>query len=375
MHVAQIGFFLDRQARAPRQLLVDWYSLAYIADAVASSGTRVSVIQACHEDLTMRHGEADYFFLRAQRGRSIAASARFLRLLDVLRPDVFHVHGLAFAEDVRALRAAAPGIPILLQDHADRVPRFWRRPRMRRGLSFADGVSFCSRRQADPFRAAALLPPQSTVFEISESSSVFSCGDRDAARASCGISGDPAVLWVGHLDDNKDPLTVLEAIAAAARSSPGLRLWCVFATAPLLAAVRRRIDGDARLRERVTLLGRVPHAHIETLMRAADLFVLGSHREGSGYSLIEALSCGLLPAVTDIPSFRTLTAQGSIGRLWPSGDARACCEALLELAAQQRLPARAAVRAHFDANVSFTAIGTRFAAAYAELAGRRAHGG
>ena len=113
MHVAQIGFFLDRQARPPRQLLTDWYSLAYVADAVASSGTRVSVIQACHEDLTLRHGAADYIFMRAERGRSIAATAQFARLVEVLRPDVFHVHGLAFAEDLRALRAVAPGIPIL----------------------------------------------------------------------------------------------------------------------------------------------------------------------------------------------------------------------------------------------------------------------
>ena len=45
-------------------------------------------------------------------------------------------------------------------------------------------------------------------------------------------------------------------------------------------------------------------------MQAADLFVLGSHREGSGYSLIEALACGLPPVVTDIHAFRTLTGCG-----------------------------------------------------------------
>ena len=62
-------------------------------------------------------------------------------------------------------------------------------------------------------------------------------------------------------------------------------------------------------------------------MRAADVFVLGSHREGSGYSLIEALACGLPPVVTDIPSFRSLTAAGAVGALWPCGDARALGDA------------------------------------------------
>ncbi len=63
------------------------------------------------------------------------------------------------------------------------------------------------------------------------------------------------------------------------------------------------------------LLGRVPHERIEMLMRAADLFVLGSHREGGNTSLIEALATGLLPVVTDIPSSRSLlgTQQASYG--------------------------------------------------------------
>src|SRR5215469_13549798 len=46
-------------------------------------------------------------------------------------------------------------------------------------------------------------------------------------------------------------------------------------------------------RDRVHLLGRVAHAQVELLMRAADIFVLVSRRESSGYSLIEALACGL----------------------------------------------------------------------------------
>ncbi len=94
---------------------------------------------------------------------------------------------------------------------------------------------------------------------------------------------------------------------------PELRLWCCFGAAPLLPAVEERIAADPRLRDRVQLLGRVPHLRIEQLMCAADIFVLGSHREGSGYSLIEALSCGLPPVVTDIPSFRALTGGARSG--------------------------------------------------------------
>ena len=42
---------------------------------------------------------------------------------------------------------------------------------------------------------------------------------------------------------------------------------------------------------------------------AADVFVSGSHSEGSGYALIEAMSAGVVPVVTDIPSFRAIAGD------------------------------------------------------------------
>ena len=100
-------------------------------------------------------------------------------------------------------------------------------------------------------------------------------------------------------------------------------------------------------------------------MRAADLFVLGSHREGGSFALIEALATGLTPVVTDIPSSRTLTGDGAVGPLWPCGDWRELAAAL------QRVPApRAHVRAHFDAHLSSSAIGRKLYAAYGRLIAR-----
>src|SRR5262249_61769777 len=142
--------------------------------------------------------------------------------------------------------------------------------------------------------------------------------DAVAARAATGLHGDPAVLCVGHLDRNKDPLTVLDGVAAAVPDLPRLELWWCFGAAPLLPAVEARIARDPALRGRVHLLGRVPHEQIEQLMRAADLFVLGSHREGSCFAVIEALAAGLSPVVTDIAPLRALTANGALGPFWPS---------------------------------------------------------
>ena len=368
MHVLQISFFVDRQRRSPERLLQDWYTLEDTAAAVASTGERVTVVQASMVEGEVSRRGADFSFMAPDApDASLARSKTFRSRLRELAPDVVHVHGLGFARDVLALRELVPHVPILLQDHADRVPRLWRRAPWKRAAAVVDGVSFCARAQVEPFARAGMLPPQVRVFEIPESTSRFVPGDASAARSVTGLHGDPAVLWVGHLDRNKDPLTVLEGVARAVADLPRLTLSCCFGSAPLRPAVEARIARDPALRGRVHLLGRVAHERIEMLMRAADLFVLGSHREGGNTSLIEALATGLLPVVTDIPSSRSLTAGCAVGALWPPGDSAALALALRAAAA--RGPGdRAKVRAHFESHLSGAALGRKLATAYRELA-------
>ena len=274
---------------------------------------------------------------------------------------------MGFAREVCELHELAPDTPILLQDHADRVPQLWRRGAWRRAAAAVGGISFCASAQAQPFRHARLLPPNVEIFEVAESTSSFTPGDRDAARAATGLRGDPAVLCLGHLDANKDPLTVLDGVRAALSSLPNLHLWFCYGTSPLLAAVEARIARDGSLRDRVHLLGRVPHEQIQQLMRAADIFVLGSHREGGSSSLVEAMATGLTPVVTDIPSSRALTGNGAVGALWPCGDSAALGVAVQAAAASLGPVSRARVRAHFDAHLSHNALGLKLTAAYREL--------
>jgi len=367
-HIVQISFFLDPLGRSPTELLSAWSTLVDVAEAASTQGIRVSVVQASlHIEQFDRNGVQYHFSPFADLSSGDVHRAACRALLHGLAPDVFHVHGLDFSRQVLSLAELCAGVPIILQDHASRPPRIWRRASVRRGMSAAAGIAFCSLDQARPFAAAGLIGASTKVYEIPESTSRFAPGDRDEARRVTGIEGDPAVLWVGHLDTNKDPLTVLEGISAAARELPRLRFYCCFANAPLLGAVQSRIATDTILRDKVRLLGRLPHERIELLMRAADIFVLGSHREGSGYSLIEALACGLPPVVTDIPSFRSLTGAGTVGKLWPCNDPLALCQALKSIASRGGSKMRATVRAHFERELSFNALGVKLMAMYEDV--------
>ena len=105
---------------------------------------------------------------------------------------------------------------------------------------------------------------------------------RDAAREQTGMSGAPAILWVGRLNANKDPLTVLDAFERALPDLPDARLTMIFGTVELFEEVRARIARSPALSARVRLAGVVPHERMAAFYSAADLFVVGSHHEGSG---------------------------------------------------------------------------------------------
>ena len=367
MHVAQLNFLPAPGGLGIEALLERWPSLVDIAELATGAGVRVSVLQAALRTERLTRNGVDYHLVDID-GAATAGSRGlgFAKVLSGMGIGVLHAHGLGFVEDAFAVASRLPSpLPILFQDHADCVPRWWRRPRQRRRFAMASGVAFTAIDQAQPFVAAVMFGPSTRLFAIPESSSRFTPGDRSRARGATGLYGDPCVLWVGRLTRGKDPMTVLGGIAHVASRLPDLRLWCVFGAAPMLAEVQARIADDPCLAGRVHLLGEVPHARIETLLRAADLFVSGSHAEGSGYAAMEALACGIAPVLTDIPAFRALTGNGRIGRLWPCGDAKRLADALFLAATERAQPQQ--VRAHFDATLSFEAVGRLWANAYAQV--------
>jgi glycosyltransferase involved in cell wall biosynthesis len=366
VHVAQLNLVQAPAEIEPEHLPTHWHTLADVADAAASAGVRVSVIQNSAREAQFVRDGVDYRFLPLdgkEGGRRLAAA------LAGVGAELAHVHGLNFAPQALALARRLPSLPILLQDHANRPPPWWRRAQWRRWYAAAAGVAFTAPAQAQPFVDAKLFKPGLRVFAIPESSCRFSMGDRAQARYATGLHGYPCVLWVGHLAAGKDPLAVLDGVALAARRLPDLQLWCAYGSAPLLDEVQARIARDPWLTGRVHLLGRVPHEQVQTLQRAADLFVSGSRAESCGYAALEAMACGATPVLTDIPSFRALTGEGRVGRLWPCGDTGRLADALVAMATAG--PTRAEMRAHFEAELSFAAVGRRWAEAYAALlAGR-----
>jgi glycosyltransferase involved in cell wall biosynthesis len=373
LHVVCINYEYDNVATSAGTLLDRYETLVGWAAALTDAGARVSVIQAfARDDEIVRNGVL-YRFVRDRvwyYGRLPARPAHLHDAVAKLKPDIVHVNGLQFGRQASYLRRVMPSVPILVQDHANIPPKRWVRRRiLQSGLRDLDAMSFVSRAQARPWLEAGLLHEKQSIFEIMEGSSLFRLKSRAEARARTGLSGAPVCLWVGRLNENKDPLTVINGFAKALPALPNAQLVMVHHTDELLPSIRAWLRENPAAAPNIKLLGELTHAALEDVYNSADLFVLGSHREGSGYAVLEGLACGVMPVLTDIPSFRVLTGNGSVGRLWQVGNSDQLAKCLSESFCGVLAVSPQDVRAFFEKNFSWPAIGRHAVAAYRALIG------
>jgi len=378
LHVVVVGVDLDPLGRSPARLLPEARDFGSV-EAAAAQGqeVRMSIVQASWQD--------DRRFLRGVDCHFVSEPMPFLalpgvrplrrlphRLIDrvkALEPDVVHFNGLTYPRDLRALQDALPNVPFVAQDHGFHVPSSLRQSYYRWGLATLHAVMFCAREQAQPLQRSGILDPKTSVFEVVEVSSPFQTGDLEVARAATGMQGAPCLLWLGNLDTNKDPLMILDAVATAASTLPGIRLYMCFRYGALLREVRTRIERDPVLRGRVTLLGELPYSAMEAHLQAADFLVQGSHREAGGFGVIEALACGTTPLVTDIASFRRIAVRGQFGALVPVGDAATMAKEIIEWNRRDQKLLRRLARLHFEQELSFAAVGQQLRTTYEQVRG------
>jgi glycosyltransferase involved in cell wall biosynthesis len=382
MRVVQVNYAFDAGLASSADLLHAYATLTGWAEALARAGAEVLTVQQFRTSSNVTRDGLPYTF--GTFNEIAEATLRF-------RPDVVHVNGLDAPLRTWILRRWLPLTPIVVQDHASRLSpdrsaeasrsvrdgargfsRALRRPIRRHLMSAVDAFLFSTLAQATPWRDAGLIAARQGVYEVLEASTGLRALDGDEARSASGVTGDPAVVWIGRLNANKDPLTVLDAFDRFASTYEGATLTMIFHEHDLLDGVRGRVAVSARLRERVRLAGEVPHDRIAAFLSAADLFVVGSHHEGSGYALLEAMACGATPVVTDIPSFRAIVGASQVPgtcpapgwHLWPPGDADACARALAS-ASQSR--DRQRVIDHFERNLTWEAVGRKALTIYSEV--------
>jgi glycosyltransferase involved in cell wall biosynthesis len=384
MHLVLLNLGYRSGLAGPQALLEQFRALPGWCEAVLAAARdtglaepRVTVVQRFHRDAVVEANGVGYRFVDDGRGPDLRwwrGSPRGVELtveacresIALGRPSAVHVNGLGSAGVVPALRRRLPAeVPVILQHHAERPRVGLSGLHQRWALARADGFMFAARALARPWIERRVIRRSAPIFEVMEGSTSFSTADRGTARRRTGIDGGPVFLWVGRLDANKDPLTILNGFATILKELPRARLYMAHGTdSPLLSRVEATIAGHGGLRRAVRILGTVPHHDLEAVYNSADYFLLGSHSEGSGFALAEAMACSVVPIVTDIPSFRMMTGGGAVGALWRPGRADELVSAVRSTVSLPVADQSVATRELFARNLSYRAIGGRALEAY-----------
>jgi len=284
-----------------------------------------------------------------------------------LKPDVVIVQG--FHKPLQLIQLClllSKKTKVIVHHHAEKPFAGWKKYIQKTADRFVHAYLFASHQMGMEWVEKGIIASPGKIHEVMEVSSRFNSIKRDTAALNTGISRNVLFLWVGRLNDNKDPLTVVKAFMQYADINLDARLYMIYHTEELLDAIKLLLKyGNAE--SRVILMGKVEHEELPHWYNSADFFISGSHYEGSGTALCEAMSCGCVPIVTDIPSFRMITDNGQCGLLYESGNEKALLSALMQTKSLDLPAKQTRALAYFKSNLSFEAIARKIQAVVESL--------
>ena len=223
--------------------------------------------------------------------------------------------------------------------------------------------------QRDILERTGLPPEKVRVIFNGVDSALFHPGPSPLRRGwQEGVSeAGPVVGFVGSLRPAKDPDLFLKIAADVARRMPAAR-FVVTGEGPLRAELERRAASLGLSNGRLRFAGE--RADIPDVLRALDLLVVSSVREGCCNVILEAMSTGIPVVATRVGGNPDLVADGRSGWLFPYGDSAAGAAkvaGLLEDPGQARCMGQEALA--LAEGFSTRTMVARTSALYEELAG------
>lgn len=344
MRIISTGYSKTYGYSDPAQWLerINFYS--GILDELAKQHEVSSIERIEYEGECIKN-KVHYHFIPT-RGGKMLFPARMHNLIRKKRPDAVLVNGLIFPLQVIQLRAVLGKKPkIILLHRADKPFRGYKRQFQKWADKCVDAYLFTSTEFGETWKKNITV---GKIHEVIPVSSVFyekSENNNDNRNGS-------VFLWVGHLNANKDPVTVIKAFKKFLQYEPGAKLYMIYQSDELLEEVQQNAGED----KSILLVGKVEHKELQNWYNKADFIISSSFYEGGGVAVCEAISCGCIPVLSNIISFRKITGPGNCGLLFEAGNEDDLLQCLLKTKELDIVKERKRTIEQFSRELSFSAI-------------------
>jgi glycosyltransferase involved in cell wall biosynthesis len=283
--------------------------------------------------------------------KSLRWPFRFNNYILSINPDVIIIQGFSPWQTFLLGRKNS-GLKILVQHRAEKPFKGVKKFLQKKADRYIHSYFFSSAALADPWIAGGQIKDKSNVIEVLGMSSAFKPIEKELALSRTGIAPGLVFLWVGDLNANKNPVLAIDAFTEFLKDHPSALLVMIYRPSGLEATLRLRTKG---LEAHIRLVGSVPHENMIDWYNSADFVLSTSFYESAGLSVCEGMSCGCIPVLTDIPSFRMMSDGGRAGLLFTAGSKESLVATLKKCSSLDRAHARERALAWFKTKLSFDA--------------------
>jgi glycosyltransferase involved in cell wall biosynthesis len=303
---------------------------------------------------------AGFRFFRGKNG-FFHIPFRTLWYLKKIKPDLVLVQGLIFPVQVLALRFfVGEKTKIMIMHQACRPFTGVKKIIQKLADKYIHLYFFASRGNAKEWVESGNINGYEKIAQLPATLTYFNKQDKNSSRQKLGMNGGVHYIWVGRLNENKDPLTLLTAFEYYLTVQPLAKLNIIFQTKDLLGCIKEKIASSSLLQNAVSLVGYIPNHELITWYSAADYFISTSHFEGGSVAILEAMSCGCIPVVSNIPSSMKTIQNGEYGFYFTPGNAMELCNTLIAASESDQNILSAKIESHFKKEYSVESVGDKF---------------
>ena len=294
--------------------------------------------------------------------------------VEEIAPDVLHAHYLvehglyATSANFRPYIVSAWGSDVLVDAATSTLNRAIARFVLRRA-SLATANNRHMIREMVQQLGAAPADVQHIVLGVSRE--YIAGAERALDEAASHDDRTPTIISSRSLDSplyNVD--TIIRSMVRVRNHTPGARL--VVAGEGRLRPTLEALAGSLGLRDAVHFAGQLSQEALQRAFKDADVFVSVPSSDGTSVALLQAMTAGAFPVVSDLPTQRELVDDGASGLRVPVRDERALADAITQALGDSELRRDAAERnrAFVDEYGVLETNMARMEAWYYRLAGR-----